>query len=159
MLISASPALPLAELPAIESPKSRRCPIVMQMGVSPLRLSRPKPCPCPVPQCPLPSPDLVSPPRSSVAAPTEAAESSAASDSTILPPSPKLKPKPHKPRLLLKHQSPVHLERLRLLARNIAVTPQMNFPWKITFDMLYTNEFLIRVRSRALSIPSERNTI
>ena len=99
MLISASPALPLAELPAIESPKSRRCPIVMQVGVSPLRLSRPKPCPYPVPRRPLPSPDLVSPPRSSMAAPTEAAESGAASDSTILPPSPKLKPKPHKPRV------------------------------------------------------------
>ena len=39
------------------------------------------------------------------------------------------------------------------------VTLQMNFPRKITFDMLYTNKFLIRVRSRALSIPSERNTI
>jgi len=39
------------------------------------------------------------------------------------------------------------------------VTPQMNFPWKITFDMLYTNEFLIRVRSRVLFIPSERTTI
>jgi len=40
-----------------------------------------------------------------------------------------------------------------------AVTPQMNFPWKITFDMLYTNEFLIRVRSRTLSISSEHTTI
>ena len=40
-----------------------------------------------------------------------------------------------------------------------AVTLQMNFLWKITFNMLYTNEFLIRVYSRALSIPSERNTI
>ena len=39
------------------------------------------------------------------------------------------------------------------------VTPQVNFPWKITFDTLYTNEFVIRVHSRALSIPSERNTI
>jgi len=39
------------------------------------------------------------------------------------------------------------------------VTLQVNFPWKITFDMLYTNEFVIRVRSRALSISSERNTI
>jgi len=39
------------------------------------------------------------------------------------------------------------------------VTPQVNFPWKITFDTLYTNKFIIRVRSRALSIPSERNTI
>ena len=40
-----------------------------------------------------------------------------------------------------------------------SVTPQMNFLWKITFDTLYTNEFLIRVCSRALFIPSERNTI
>ena len=39
------------------------------------------------------------------------------------------------------------------------VTLQMNFLQKITFDTLYTNKFLIRVRSRALSIPSERNTI
>ena len=39
------------------------------------------------------------------------------------------------------------------------VTPQGNFPWKITFDMLYTNEFIIRIRSRALAIPSERTTI
>ena len=39
------------------------------------------------------------------------------------------------------------------------VTPQANFPQKITFDTLYTNEFVIRVRSRALSISSERNTI
>jgi len=41
----------------------------------------------------------------------------------------------------------------------VAVTLQANFPWKITFDMLYTNEFIIRVCSRALSISSERNTI
>ena len=41
----------------------------------------------------------------------------------------------------------------------LAVTPQANFLWKITFDMLYTNEFVIRVHSRALSIPSEHNTI
>jgi len=39
------------------------------------------------------------------------------------------------------------------------VTPQMNFPWKIIFDILYTNEFLIRVCSRALSILSECTTI
>jgi len=39
------------------------------------------------------------------------------------------------------------------------VTLQVNFPQKITFDTLYTNEFVIRVHSRALSIPSERNTI
>jgi len=39
------------------------------------------------------------------------------------------------------------------------VTPQMNFLRKITFDMLYTNEFLIKVHSRTLSIPSEHNTI
>jgi len=43
--------------------------------------------------------------------------------------------------------------------RHPGVTLQANFPWKITFDMLYTNEFVIRVHSRALSIPSERNTI
>ena len=40
-----------------------------------------------------------------------------------------------------------------------SVTPQVNFPWKITFDTLYTNEFVIRVHSRVLSISSERNTI
>ena len=40
-----------------------------------------------------------------------------------------------------------------------SVTPQVNFPWKITFDTLYTNEFVIRVRSRVFSISSERNTI
>jgi len=40
-----------------------------------------------------------------------------------------------------------------------AVTLQVNFPRKITFDTLYTNEFVIRVRSRALSIPSECITI
>ena len=97
MLISASPALPPAELPAIESPKSQRPPIAMQVGVSPPRLSRPKPCPRSVPRRSLPSPDPVSPSRSSVAAPTEAAESGAASDSTILPFFPKLKPKPRKP--------------------------------------------------------------
>ena len=39
------------------------------------------------------------------------------------------------------------------------VTPQVNFPQKITFDTLYTNEFVIRVRSRALAIPSECTTI
>jgi len=39
------------------------------------------------------------------------------------------------------------------------VTPQVNFLQKITFDTLYTNEFVIRVRSRALAIPSERTTI
>ena len=43
------------------------------------------------------------------------------------------------------------------LALTRVVTPQANFPRKITFDMLYTNEFVIRVRSRALSIPSEHN--
>ena len=42
---------------------------------------------------------------------------------------------------------------------NGVITPQMNFLQKITFDTLYTNKFLIRVCSRALSIPSERNTI
>ena len=40
-----------------------------------------------------------------------------------------------------------------------AVIPQMNFLQKITFDMLYTNEFLIRVCSRTLSISSECTTI
>jgi len=44
-------------------------------------------------------------------------------------------------------------------SRMDVVTPQVNFLWKITFDMLYTNKFLIRVRSRALSIPSEPTTI
>jgi len=39
------------------------------------------------------------------------------------------------------------------------VTPQVNFPRKITFDMLYTNEFLLGVHSRALAIPSEHTTI
>jgi len=39
------------------------------------------------------------------------------------------------------------------------VTPQVNFPWKITFDMLYNNKFLLGVRSRALAIFSERTTI
>ena len=39
------------------------------------------------------------------------------------------------------------------------VTPQVNFPWKITFDMLYTNEFVIRVCSRVLSISSKCTTI
>ena len=42
---------------------------------------------------------------------------------------------------------------------NTIVILQANFLWKITFDMLYTNEFVIRVRSRALSIPSECTTI
>jgi len=40
-----------------------------------------------------------------------------------------------------------------------SVTLQVNFPQKITFDMLYTNEFVIRVCSRALSILSEHTTI
>jgi len=39
------------------------------------------------------------------------------------------------------------------------VTPQANFPWKITFDTLYTNGFSIRICSRTLSISSEHNTI
>jgi len=39
------------------------------------------------------------------------------------------------------------------------VTLQVNFLQKITFDMLYTNKFVIRVCSRALSILSERTTI
>ena len=36
---------------------------------------------------------------------------------------------------------------------------QVNFPWKITFDMLYTNGFLVRIHSRTLSISLEYNTI
>ena len=32
------------------------------------------------------------------------------------------------------------------------VTPQANFLWKITFDILYTNGFSIRIRSRSLSV-------
>ena len=39
------------------------------------------------------------------------------------------------------------------------MTLQANFLWKIIFDILYTNEFLIRVHSRTLSISSEHNTI
>jgi len=104
--IPAPAALPPAGLPAVESPKSRKHPIAMQVGVSPPHFPRPKPRPCPVSHCPLPSPDPVSPPRSSVATPSEAAESGAASDSTILPPSPKLKPKPRKPRVLTKAPIP-----------------------------------------------------
>jgi len=50
-------------------------------------------------------------------------------------------------------------KRIFVLDGHGIVTPQANFLRKITFDMLYTNEFVIRVRSRALSIPSERNTI
>jgi len=36
---------------------------------------------------------------------------------------------------------------------------QTNFSQKVTFDKLYNNGFLIEVRSRTLSISSERNTI
>jgi len=43
--------------------------------------------------------------------------------------------------------------------KKCGVIPQVNFLWKITFDMLYTNKFLLGVRSRALAIPSERTTI
>jgi len=39
------------------------------------------------------------------------------------------------------------------------VTPQVNFPQKITFDTLYNNKFLLGVHSRALAIPSEHTTI
>ena len=39
------------------------------------------------------------------------------------------------------------------------VMPQANFLQKITFDIHYTNKFLIRVHSRTLSISSEHNTI
>jgi len=38
-------------------------------------------------------------------------------------------------------------------------TPQVNFLWKITFDTLYTNRFVIRIHSRTLSIFSGHNTI
>ena len=95
--ISILPAPPSVEHPIVELPKSQYCLIAMQAATSLSPLSKPKPRPCLVPQCPLPSPDPVSPPRSSVAAPSEAAESGTASDSTILPPSPKLKPKSCKP--------------------------------------------------------------
>ena len=104
--ILAPAALPPAGLPAVESPKSRKHPIAMQAGVSPPHLPRPKPCPRPVPRRPLSSPDPVSLPRSSVAAPSEAAKSGAASDSTILPSSPKLKPKSRKPRVPTKAPIP-----------------------------------------------------
>jgi len=40
-----------------------------------------------------------------------------------------------------------------------SVMPPVNFPQKVIFDILYTNEFLIRVRSRTFSISSECNTI
>ena len=40
-----------------------------------------------------------------------------------------------------------------------AVMLQANFLWKITFDTCYTNEFLIRVCSRTLSISLVHNTI
>ena len=36
---------------------------------------------------------------------------------------------------------------------------QVNFSWKITFDTLYTNGFLIRIHSRTFFISSEHNTI
>ena len=36
--------------------------------------------------------------------------------------------------------------------RLVAVTSQVNFPQKITFNMLYTNIFLIRICSRTLFI-------
>ena len=39
------------------------------------------------------------------------------------------------------------------------ITLQMNFPQKITFDMLYTNEFLIRIRSRAVIFQKYNNYI
>jgi len=46
-----------------------------------------------------------------------------------------------------------------ILAIIHTVTPQVNFSRKITFDMLYTNEFLIKVCSRTLSISLEHTTI
>jgi len=52
----------------------------------------------------------------------------------------------------------LYLSRFDFVLKHV-VTPQVNFPWMITFDMLYTNEFLLRVHSRALSIPSEHTTI
>jgi len=42
---------------------------------------------------------------------------------------------------------------------DITVIPQANFPWKITFDTLYTNGFSIRICSRTLSISLECNII
>ena len=41
----------------------------------------------------------------------------------------------------------------------LGVTLQVNFPWKITFDIFYTNRFSIRIHSGTLSISSEYNTI
>jgi len=38
-------------------------------------------------------------------------------------------------------------------------TLQANLLWKITFDILYTNRFVIRIHSRTLSISSGHNTI
>ena len=58
-------------------------------------------------------------------------------------------------------QDPSSLETVNKFTKRMesAVTLQANFPRKITFDTLYTNEFVIRVCSRALSILSEHNTI
>ena len=78
----------------------------MQAAISPFPLSKPKPCPCPVPQCLLPSLDPVSSPRLSMTTSSEAIESGAASNSTILPFSPKLKPKPHQSYILSKAPVP-----------------------------------------------------
>ena len=69
----------------------------MQVATSPSPLSKLKLCPHLVPQHSFPSLDPVFPSRSSVAASSEAAESSPTSNSTIFPPSPQLKPKPCKP--------------------------------------------------------------
>ena len=44
-------------------------------------------------------------------------------------------------------------------AQQSSIMPQANFSQKITFDMLYTNRFLIRICSRTLFISSECNTI
>jgi len=44
------------------------------------------------------------------------------------------------------------------LTNSLAVTLQANFLQKITFDILYTNGFSIRICSRTLSISSECNT-
>jgi len=47
--IAISPALPPIKPPIVELPKSRRHSIAMQVAISLLPLSKPKPCPCLVP--------------------------------------------------------------------------------------------------------------
>ena len=68
--------------------------------------SKPRPHPHPVPRYPFFSSDPVSSPRLSVAAPSEAAESGTAFDSTIPSPSSKPKPKPCKSYVLSKAPVP-----------------------------------------------------